>query len=68
MITRLLNQIIVGVIPTEWELSITLNCYKGKRDALKRGNYRELMSTGLVLKIIERAIKMLREQAGIDEM
>ena len=50
------------------ELSITLNCYKEKRDALKRGNYRELMSTGLILKIIERAIKILREQAGIDEM
>ena len=35
MITGLVNQIIVGVIPSEWELSTLENCYKGKWDALE---------------------------------
>ena len=35
MITDLVNQIIVGVIPSEWELSTLENCYKGKWDALE---------------------------------
>ena len=30
MITDLVNQIIVGVIPAEWELSTLENSYKGK--------------------------------------
>ena len=30
MITDLVNQIIVEVIPAECELSIVVNCYKGK--------------------------------------
>ena len=69
IITNLLNEIIVGVILAEWELSTIVNCYKGKRDALQKGNYRELKSTDQILKIVERVNKMLiREQADNDEM
>ena len=34
MITKLGHQIIAGVIPVEWVLSIIWNCYKGKGDTL----------------------------------
>ena len=30
MITALVNMIIVGVIPAEWELSTFVNCLRGK--------------------------------------
>ena len=46
MITDLENQITVeGLIPAEWELSNTVNCYKGKRNSAKRGNSRGLKLT-----------------------
>ena len=46
MIADLLNQIIrEGVVPAEWELSTIVNCYKGKGDALERGNFRGLKLT-----------------------
>ena len=38
MITDLVSQIIVGVIPAKWELRINSPCYKGKRDDLAREN------------------------------
>ena len=34
-----------GVIPKDWEESFILNLYKGKGDALDRGNYRGLKLT-----------------------
>ena len=37
-ITDLINQILVGVIPAEWELSTITNCYKRKGDALEKGS------------------------------
>ena len=43
MITDLENQITVkGLIPKEWKLSNTVNCYKGKGNSAKRGNSRGL--------------------------
>ena len=33
-----------GEIPRDWEESVILNLYKGKGDALLRGNYRGLNS------------------------
>ena len=36
MIAGLVNQITVGVIPSEWERSTFVNRYKGKGDALER--------------------------------
>ena len=54
MITDPVNQIIVeGVIPGERELSTIANCYKGKGNSFKRGNYRGLKLTDQVLKIAE---------------
>ena len=38
MITDLVNQVIGGIIPAEWEPSTIENCYKGKRDSLQRGS------------------------------
>ena len=59
MIIGLVSQIIVDVIPAEWKLSTIVNCDKGKRDSLQRGNYRELKLTDQILKIAERIIDKL---------
>ena len=70
LITSLTNQIIKdGVIPQDWQSSVIVNCFKGKGDALERGNYRGLKLVGQVMKVIERVIdKLLRERIDIDEM
>ena len=36
------NKISEGCIPTDWQESFIVNLYKGKGDALNRGNYRGL--------------------------
>ena len=46
-----------GVIPKEWEESIILNLYKGKGDALDRGNYRGLKLTEQVMKVLEGVVE-----------
>ena len=70
MITDLLNQIVRdGVVPADWELSTIVNSYKGKGDALERGNYRGLKLTDQVLKVMERVVeKLIRQKVDIDEM
>ena len=69
MITNLTNQIVRGVIPADWDLSTIVNCYKGKGEALDRGNYRGLELMDQVLKKVERIIeKQIRNQINIDEM
>ena len=41
LFTELMNHIIKGGhILVEWDESYIMNCYKGKGDALERGNYR----------------------------
>ena len=58
-----------GKIPEDWEISFILNLYKGKGDALNRGNYRGLKLTEHVMKIMERIIDGIkREMIAIDEM
>lgn len=52
MITELGNQVIVGVIPTEWKL-MKVKCYDGKRDDLETGNCRRLKSTDQTLKLLK---------------
>ena len=42
-----------GVIPPDWEDSFIINIYKGKGDALERGNYRGL-------KLLDHVMKLLR--------
>ena len=54
IITNLINRIKVeGVIPVEWQLSTTVDCYMGKEDTLERGNCRGLKLRDQILKIIE---------------
>ena len=43
-----------GVIPSDWEDSFIINIYKGKGDALERGNYRGLKLLDHVMKGMER--------------
>ena len=58
-----------GRIPQDWELSYILNLYKGKGDALTRGNYRGLKLTEHVMKVIESlAGSVIRDKVDIDEM
>ena len=70
LITSLANHIMKdGVIPQDWQSSVIVNCFKGKGDALGRGNYRGLKLVDQVMKVIERVIdKLLRERIDIDEM
>ena len=70
IITNLANQIMKdGVNPQDWQSSVIVNCFKGKGDALERGNYRGLKLVDQVMKVIERVIdKLLRERIDIDEM
>ena len=70
LITSLANQIMKdGVIPQDWQSSVIVNCFKGKGDALERGNYRGLKLVDQVMKVIERVIdRLLRERIDIDEM
>ena len=70
LITSLANQIMKdGVIPQDWQSSVIVNCFKGKGDALERGNYRGLKLVDQVMKVIGRVIdKLLRERIDIDEM
>ena len=50
-------------------MSFILNLYKGKGDALNRGNYRGLKLTEHVMKVMERIVDgMIREMIAIDEM
>ena len=52
-----------GVIPSDWEDSFIINIYKGKGDALERGNYRGLKLLDHVMKGMERVIeKIIRER------
>ena len=58
-----------GVIPSDWEDRFIINIYKGKGDALERGNYRGLKLLDHVMKGVERVIeKIIRERISIDDM
>ena len=58
-----------GVIPSDWEDSFIINIYKGKGDALERGNYRGLKLLDHVMKGIERVIeKIIRKRISIADM
>ena len=58
-----------GVIPEDWRESYILNLYKGKGDALERGNYRGLKLTDQVMKLLERVLdSFVREMVDIGSM
>ena len=57
-----------GRVPTDWEKSFIICLYKGKGDALDRGNYRGLKLTEQVLKILERIVDgCIRQMVSIDD-
>ena len=49
-------------VPADWEHSIIVCLYKGKGDALDRGNYRGLKLTTQAMKVIERIADSLIRQ------
>ena len=58
-----------GVVPAEWEVSSTVNNYKGNDDALEQGNYRGLKQLEHVMKMVERIVEgFVRENVNIDDM
>ena len=56
-----------GKVPSDWEQSFIVCLYKGKGDALERGNYRGLKLTEQVMKILERIVDgLIRQLVSID--
>ena len=56
-----------GKVPSNWEQSFIVCLYKGKGDALERGNYRGLRLTEQVMKVLERIVDgLIRQLMSID--
>ena len=70
LLTHLLNNIIAeGETPDDWDTSYVVNLYKGKGDALERGNYRGLKLLDQVMKVLERVVeKQIRGMVNIGDM
>ena len=63
------NIISKGCIPTDWQESFIVNLYKGKGDALNRGNYRGLKLIEQVISVLERVVEgLIRQRVEIDQM
>ena len=57
-----------GKVPSDWEQSFIVCLYKGRGDALERGNYRGLKLTEQVMKILERIVDgLIRQLVSIDD-
>ena len=57
-----------GKVPFDWEQSFFVCLYKGKGDALERGNYRGLKLTEQVMKVLERIVDgLIRQMVSIDD-
>ena len=57
-----------GKVPSNWEHSFIVCLYKGKGDALERGNYRGLKLTEQVMKVLERIVDgLIRQVVSIDD-
>ena len=70
MIADLTNSIIHdNTMPSEWNDSIIISLYKGKVEALDRGNYRGLKLTEHILKVMERIMEdFIQNIVNIDDM
>ena len=70
LIADLKNSIIHdNIMPSEWDDSFIISLFKGKGEALDRGNYCGLKLTEHVLKVVERIIEVIiRDIVNIDEM
>ena len=59
----------INKVPEDWDRSIILNLYKGKRDATARGKYRGLKLLEHAMKAFERILEgLIRKQVSIDDM
>ena len=59
-LTDLTNSIIFeNGIPADWEDSFIINLYKGKGDALERGNYYGLKLLDQCLRVVERIVESI---------
>ena len=57
-----------GKVPSDWEQSFIVCLYKGKGDALERGNYHSLKLTEQVMKVQERIVDcLMRQLVSIDD-
>ena len=70
ILTDLCNTIIqANSIPSRWDVSIILNCFKGEGAALDRSNYRGLKLIKHALKVFERVIEnLLGDKVDIGSM
>ena len=70
MIADLTNSIIRdNTMPSEWSDTIIISLYKGKGEALDRGNYRGFKLTEHILKVMERIIEdFILNIVNIDDM
>ncbi|GAB1602276.1 uncharacterized protein LOC115214783, partial [Argonauta hians] len=60
VITKIVNQVIQeGTIPQDWKHCTIVSCFKGKRDALNRNNYRGIKLLEQVMKVVERVLARL---------
>ena len=57
-----------GKVPSDWEQSFIVCLYKGKGDALERGNYRGLKLTEQLMKVLERIVDgLIRQVVSLDD-
>ena len=57
-----------GKVPYDWEQSFIVCLYKGKGDALDRGNYRGIKLTEQAMKILDRIVDgLVRQRVCIDD-
>lgn len=70
LFTELFNDIVKEEkVPSDWEMSTIINCFKGKGDAVERGNFRGLKLLEHLMKVFERVMeKYIRETVNINEM
>ena len=55
-------------VPSDWEMSVIINCFKGKGDAVECGNFRGLKLLDHLMRVFERVIeKYIREAVNIDD-
>ena len=57
-----------GKVPSDWEQSFIVCLYKGKGDAMERGNYRGLKLIEQVMKVLERIVDgLIRQVVSIND-
>ena len=55
--------------PIDWQESYIVSLYKGKGDALNKGNYRGLKLIEQTMKVLERVVEgLIRQRVEIDDM